>query len=302
MKRFESIIRVPGFNAAIPLAADMILKEFIARVTEIKPGLIRGIYLTGSIPLNDFHPYKSDIDFLILCNELPEDNTRVEIEKVHKEIERKFRVSRLSGSYITSHGLDLQHFHSIKTLSFHEGLLKESPYEMAAISLYELKTSAITLFGIPAHELTIPIEAKDVNRFLFENINTYWKNWIIKHSSLLRRQLLLIVFPALTEWVVLGAARQLFTLETGKITSKTNAGYYCLERLPANFHAILNEAIDIRNDESKHLVSIKSSYHIKPSMKRSVETLDIANCIIEIFNAEYLKRNLQAGFANCDRR
>src|SRR5688500_14076758 len=124
-----------------------------------------------------------------------------------------------------------------------------STFEMASVTLHELRTTAVTLLGTPAHQLPVTIELKDVNAFLRDNINTYWKTWLAKHSSLFGRQLLLAFFPRLTEWTVLGLARQLYTLRTGKIASKTYAGYYCLEQLPDNYHRIIRDAIKIRNDK-----------------------------------------------------
>lgn len=161
---------------------------------------------------------------------------------------------------------------------------------MAPVTLYELKTIAITLLGIPAQNLPVNVQIDDVNKFLFENINTYWKNWIAKHSSFSTNQLLLIFIPRLTEWVILGVARQLYTLRTGRIVSKTGAGYYCLEHLPNKYQAIVQEAIKIRKDNSKHVLTLKTSYYLHPSMQRYIETLDCAYFIIDMFNEEYKNR------------
>ncbi len=260
-----------------------ILQELIGEISQLKPEFITGIYLTGSLTLNDFHPDKSDIDFLVLCTIMPKDGFRLLLNKLHKKIDRKFKKPKLSGCYITLGNLNAKNAQTTKTLSYHEGLMNECAFEMAPVTLYELKTTAITLFGIPAQALPVAVEIRDVNKFLSENINSYWKNWIAKHSSFNIHQLLLIFTPRLTEWVLLGVARQLYTLKTGKITSKTNAGYYCLEHLPRKYHPIIQEAIKIRNNK-KHLLSMKSSYYIQPSLKRACETVACVNYIINLFN------------------
>lgn len=274
----------------IPVPAAAILQELMNGITKLNPGLIRGMYVTGSIPLNDFHPNKSDIDFLILCNELPTTGFRHQLEQLHKKIDHKFK-TKLNGCYITPGSLNVHNSKTIKILCFQEGQMNESKFEMAPVTLYELKTTAITLSGIAAHELPVAVDINDVNKFLFENINTYWKNWVTKHSSFSINRLLLIFFPRLSEWVILGVARQLYTLRTGKITSKTKAGLYCLEHLPEKYHHIIEKAIKIRKENSNHLLSIKSSYYVQPSLKRAHETFECADHIIRLFNTEYKQKS-----------
>jgi len=58
----------------LPQPADRIVTEFVRQVCSINPEFIDGIYLTGSISLNDFYPNKSDIDFLVLCKKFPDEN------------------------------------------------------------------------------------------------------------------------------------------------------------------------------------------------------------------------------------
>ncbi|MGI8582649.1 MAG: aminoglycoside adenylyltransferase domain-containing protein [Chitinophagaceae bacterium] len=282
-------MQVSSEHKAIPITADIIVKDLISGITKIKADLIIGMYLTGSIPLNDFHPNKSDIDLLILCKEFPERNLQQKIKQVHNSIDRKFKKTNLNGYYITPDGLNFHNVQTTKTLSFEEGRIHESAFEMAPTTLYELKTVAITVCGIPAHHLPVVIEQKDVNDFLLNNINSYWNNWVNKHASASQKKILLVLIPRLTEWVILGVARQLYTLKTGNITSKTGAGYYCLEHLPKKYHPVLLKAIKIRNDDCKHFLSIKTSYYVQPSIKRSVETIECARYIIRLFNDEYNK-------------
>ena len=271
----------------IPLAARAIVQSFLDEIIKISNRQLLAVYLTGSVSLNDYYAGKSDIDFLILCKEIPDTKFRRQLENVHSLIKQKFKKSNLSGIYLAFENLNIPHSHTFKTLSYHEGQMRETNFDAAPITLFELKTTAITLFGIPAQELPVTTQINDVNKYLFENINSYWKNWIGKSFLLSRRKWLLVIFPRLTEWVVLGVARQLYTLRTGKITSKTGAGYYCLLHLPAEHHAILEQAIAIRKNTVKHLISLKSSYYIQPSIKRAEKTIKCARSIIELFNNEY---------------
>ena len=168
---------------------------------------------------------------------------------------------------------------TIEVPSVFEGSMNFSDWGdgLTAVTLKELKTTALTLSGTPAYALAIEIKDEELNRVLFENINSYWCKWVNKHSPFHYRYLFLLSFPWLTEWSVLGVARQLYTLQTGKITSKVNAGYYALEVLPHKYRQIIQQSIEIRKSDNKLL-------YLKPSIKRAEQTIKCLNFIIEKFN------------------
>lgn len=271
----------------IPLVAEIIIKELIAEITNTSHDLIKGLYLTGSISLNDFHPNKSDIDFIILSNKYFNDELGFQLEQIHRRIDRKFKKIKLNGCYITLTNLDINQSQSSRVFYYEDGIFSVSVFAMTPVTLYELKTTAITIIGTPGYQLPVTVDIRDVNEFLSKNINSYWKNWVIKHSSFTRRLWLLVLFPRLSEWVLLGVARQFYTLQTGKIASKTEAGIYCLQHLPDKYHRIMQLAIQIRNDKKIHLFRIKQSYYVKPSIKRAQETIACSNYLIQLFNEEY---------------
>lgn len=271
----------------IPEAVDKLIAALIAGTGQVKEGFVEGLYLTGSISLQDYQPSKSDIDFLILCKDFPAHNVRLQLRALHRRLEQGFEHSNLSGLYLTVGGLNVLTADRTQVLHYHQGHLRDGTFDMAPITLYELKTTALTITGIPAQQLPVTIHINDVYGFLFRNINTYWKAWVDKHAAVNRPGILLMLLPRLTEWVILGLARQLYTLRTGEITSKTAAGHYCLEHLPANYHWIVERAIKIRTAKNEHFLELKPSYSVQPSIKRAVQTLDCAYFIIDQFNNEY---------------
>jgi hypothetical protein len=270
---------------SLPAESAVVARAFASAVTGIHGDLVKGIYLTGSLALDDYQSGKSDLDFVVLCDDIPAIRGIEMTRQVHTSLAREFPAVKLNGVYITEKHLDVHHRSAV--LLFQEGKLTVSDFEMAPVTLLELKTEAITLSGTPASQLRIGLAQKDVNDFLHRNINSYWKGWINQHSSMARKKMLLALFPRLTEWVLLGVARQLYTLRTGKIISKTGAGYYCIEQLPSEFHGVLKCAIDARTDPKKHLFELKPSYYVQLSFKRCNETLTCARFIIDLFNGEY---------------
>lgn len=80
--------------------AARIIEELVAGIQNIDPNLIIGFYITGSIPVNDFHCNKSDMDFLILCSEIPGKEFQLQLNEVHKKIQKWFTKPNLIGSYL----------------------------------------------------------------------------------------------------------------------------------------------------------------------------------------------------------
>lgn len=268
-----------------------VVNTFIGRLQEIEKDYIEGVYLTGSISQNDFHISKSDIDFVILCRELPDEQMQKHLFSAHRSIEKSFPDTALNGWYITRESLKLSSYQNSPALLFEKGSLTIQHENISPVTLYELHKYGVSVFGVPASELPIVISNKSLNDFLFRNINSYWADWVERHSKGTQGKILLILFPRLTEWVILGVARQYYTLKTGLITSKTKAGQYVLQHLPKEYHEILREAVQIRNDNNRKMLTFKKSYSVNPSLKRYRKTIACARYIINQFNEDYKTLN-----------
>ena len=277
---------------SLPFPADKIVLEFVDGICGIEPEFIDGIYLTGSISLNDFYPEKSDIDFLVLCKKFPDEKISAELKKLHSAVSHHYPKPNLSGCYLLTKDINTKNPENINTLSYYEDNWKQGPLEMAPVTLAELKSNSITVYGADAASLPFSISTDSLKNFLHANINSYWKKWIAQHSKISCKKSLLFLFPRFTEWSVLGVARQLYTLNTGKIISKTEAGYYCLKHLPEKYHSIIQKAIEIRKDD--RTFPLVKSYGISPSFTRTMSTIECVNYIIGLFNKKYNEITKQA--------
>ena len=159
--------------------------------------------------------------------------------------------------------------------------------------LFELKTTGLTLFGKHVNDLNIQVTPKEVDDYLFQNINSYWASWIVDAPVDIRNRMKIFFSPRFTEWVILGMARQLYTLETGEITSKSQAGHYCLSRLPCDFEKIITAALTARH--SKNSLPLVRSYLPSPSISRIKQTMKCGRYILEQFNTRYREKYHQKG-------
>lgn len=183
----------------LPTPADKIVSDFSDKINQIEPKFIDGIYLIGSIPMTDFYSNKSDIDFLVLCKQLPHETIASQLRNIHKTIDRHYQKPDLSGCYLTIGSIQSTNPEKVKTLSYHEGSLHYATFEMAPISLCQLKSNSVTIFGQKAETLPIDIKEDVLIKFLYDNINSYWAKWIKQHSSIFSRKVLLLFFPRFTE-------------------------------------------------------------------------------------------------------
>jgi hypothetical protein len=260
----------------LPDFVSQVVDAYTSRLIALLPSRVEGIYLTGSTALGDYYSKKSDIDFLTLLKEAPSTTMLKKIGDIHHDIETTYHHPKLNGYYLTMNGIKTRQasFPSF----FKNKMYFDKPFELDRLTLYEWETSSYHIQGTPVENLNINVEVKDVLIQLHENVNSYWTSWIQKHSSFGYKALLLMLFPRLSEWGILGVARQLYTLNTGKITSKLNAGIEFLENLPAELKEVMMTAIQTRRTNKTQL---------RFSIKRVKETRDCMQYLISKFNKTY---------------
>lgn len=256
-----------------------VLSDYTTKLTSLFPDTLEGIYLTGSAALDDYYSKKSDIDFITVLKETPGKNSIEQLKIIHKNIEKTHHYPKLNGYYITTYGI--KNKHQSYPSFFKNKMYPERDFELAHLSVFELTNYSLRISGTPVEELQLETDLNDVIKELHENINSYWKKWIRVNSAFGFNNALLTLFPRLTEWGILGVTRQLYTLETGKITSKLNAGIYYLDKVPLRFRNIIQTAVETR-PENKTQIQI--------SFKRAQETLKSMDFIISEFNRIYQER------------
>lgn len=262
----------------LPSFVEKVLRDYVSQMTAAYPNLIEGVYITGSVALGDYYSKKSDIDFMTVLKEIPPEDLLRRLKHIHLNIEKAYGRPKLNGYYVTMKGIKRgqKSFPSF----FKNRLQLERPFELDKVSLLEWKEFSYCVCGIPAVELPLDVQLRDVMAQLHQNINSYWTSWIRRYSPVSFNYVLLMLFPRLTEWGILGVARQLYTLETGMIASKLNAGTYCLDKLPDNLKGIMRQAIAVRRINKTQL---------RPSFKRAGKTLTSMRYIISEFNKVYSK-------------
>jgi len=261
----------------LPNPSNEILRLYTQSIKSKFPGIITGLFITGSIALNDFCPSKSDIDFIAISDEQLSAIHIKALSEIHVSIQRKYPTNKMDGYYLTWNELGKKSEEISNLPSIIDGKMSmKRRFPLDELYWLELEKYSIKIFG--ARNIQSISDSTKVIEVLANNINSYWLIWMKKHQGLLGIQpLLLLFFPRLTEWSVLGVSRQFYTLKTNKITSKTEAGKYCQYNMSLEYDWIINEAIEIRKNRRPFF---------RPSFKRKRETLNYLKYTIDKFNTE----------------
>jgi hypothetical protein len=160
---------------------------------------------------------------------------------------------------------------------FHDGEVVASGFfDINRVTWWLLKNRGITLLGTAAHDLDFILDWDALALDTLQNLNEYWARYIDNPIKIIW---LLSDFGI--QWTVLGVLRQYYTFRERSIISKVGAGDYALHSLPIQWHRIIQEAIDIRQQRQRSLYSWR--------FLRAVDAYRFLKWIISECNANYAK-------------
>lgn len=206
-----------------PRARDLV-DRYTDRMDRARPGLLQGLYLVGSIALDDFHDEVSDVDFVAVA----EDPDPEVLREVHAGLDR------FDGLYVTYDELRTSpskladgYYQLDGTLR--RGMEGRSPVEWTVLARY-----GVAVRGPEPAALGVPVDPEELRDWVRGNANTYWRQYLDDPHDL--------IFDAGVAWAVLGISRLHYSMVTGDITSKCGAARHAVEAFPAH-RAIIEEAL-----------------------------------------------------------
>ena len=238
-----------------------VARRYLDEIDEALPGVIEGFYLVGSVALGAFRPDRSDIDFVAVLG----GNSNEPLLRHLGRIQRRQYLAALART-------NLRTFWSQPTVCNGVFLrwddLKRSPgevvpiahqvggqfdvergFEANPVTWWVLARRGLTLRGPNPEALSIHLDEHELRAWTFRNLHTYWLEW----SRRIRRprwQAIKAMRRQGMAWGVLGAPRLHYTLHTGEVVSKEQAGRYALDRFDARWHPLIEEALAYRRGEA----------------------------------------------------
>lgn len=256
----------------IPPVLHPLLQAYLQQMEQEMPGRIAAFYLEGSIALGGFNPRLSDVDFVATLSGEATPADFEKIQKIHTVVEKQYPKWKLSGRYFQPGDLGCLEHTSEPFLNYQDGKLYwADQFGLSSVTWWILKNRGIAVLGPDPLTLPFNVDMEHVIRIQHENMNAYWARWTRQPVRVVA-----LISDWGVQWTVLGVLRQFYTLRERQITSKVQAGEYALTCLPTCWHAIIREAIALRETPSR------SCYRSR--LKRAGEAFRLVNYVIKTCN------------------
>src|SRR5436190_14268228 len=79
---------------------DGVVNAYLQAVDAEAPGLVEGLYLTGSVALGEFRPHSSDIDFVAVTARRPDASALTALGRAHSRLRRLWPRPYFDGLYV----------------------------------------------------------------------------------------------------------------------------------------------------------------------------------------------------------
>jgi hypothetical protein len=231
-----------------PHAVAVRLRRYQAALTTSGIAGIGGIYLLGSLALNDFREGHSGIDFVTTLDRTFDQPALETLAQLHRVLSAGAGPA-LDGFYLeTSRLCSVPGSREVAPFSYSGDFHIGQPcFEVNPATFQCLAQSGIALAGPPAASLTIAQDQAALRHFQIDTLRGHWTAWL-RHSetALGRMGHDTDIAAAPLASGVLGILRIVCTLETGQIVSKTAAARWALDTYSNWNRSVIEEALAVR--------------------------------------------------------
>ncbi|MFI6998988.1 aminoglycoside adenylyltransferase domain-containing protein [Nocardia sp. NPDC050175] len=251
---------------SLPAVVEDTVEFYLTSVDAEAPGLIEGLYLEGSLALNDFRPHTSDIDFVAITAKPPNPTEFDALERAHAALRERQRHPFFDGIYLTWSDLAAGPQATGERPSSNSGrLAKLGGGQHNPVTWHTLAEHGVTLRGPAAADVDIWTDPDALAAWQNTNLDEYWAAGLTRAAQLLSKDGLFLLTDYATAWTVTGIARLHYTIATGDITSKEGASRHALQSFPRHWHRIVDEALRLRRNDSR-----RSLYRNRLARRRDI--------------------------------
>jgi len=232
----------------LPPDVSATMSAYARLVDDKLPDRIRGLYLAGSVALDDYRPGRSDIDFVAVSDTALQPPELETLRQVHTELKRTVPGPELDGVYLTWPALAAAPVGLSVPYCLRGRFEAEGDFSVNPVTWCILHRHPRPLRG-PAKPL-VHHDDRMLREWCRESLRSYWgeyvriaRRWGLHRFYSLSREV--------TVWGILGVARPHATIRTGEMLSKTAAGAYALDMFPSRWSAIVREAVAGRSGSDR---------------------------------------------------
>jgi hypothetical protein len=246
-------------TARLPVSVTRVVEAYLNLLGRSREDFLRGLYLVGSVALDDYKQGSSDIDFVALVSGSMNVARLAQLERAHVEL-RLLGGPLFDGFYVNRRVLHQAPAAGVKVPYSLGGIFHSdaAPSEMNPVTWHCLAQHGIAICGPYPAELGIAVDLTMLRRFLTTNLQGYWSKWAADCESALARTVLKEdAVAAELAWGVLGTSRIACTLATARIVSKTEAGRWALATYSSEWHRAIQDALAVRRGEIHSLPAMR---------------------------------------------
>jgi hypothetical protein len=242
------------------------VEDYLIAVDRVVPGLITGLYLTGSVALGDYHEGISDVDFIAVVAHHPDADELDALARVHADLAP---TPKMDGVYLTATDFAAQPAdcrpapHSLDG-EFHAG---GECFQLNPVLWAELAQDGVAIRGPEPDRVVDQDRLREWNR---DNLKSYWVPFVAECRAIMatRDPDLPLPYPGSLPWLVTGPPRLHLTIATGEIASKTKAARYAAALFP-NWAELVDKALAVR-----------SGREVRPVVADMIDACDLAETVI----------------------
>ena len=236
-----------SLNERIPDNVQPLLNDYLSLIDQRLPGLVAAFYVIGSIALGEFNEHFSDLDFIAVLRRKAVPSDIENLRQIHQQIEKTYPRWPMSGSYLQVEALGRLDEEVEAHPYYHDGHLFEAGQSgLNSVTWWELKNHGIAVIGPEPKTYAFSVDWDVLIANMHDNLNSYWASWAKRPGRIVQ-----LFSDWGIQWAVLGVLRQFYTFRENDITTKRKAGEYALTCVPARWHRLIREAIDIRDGKGK---------------------------------------------------
>ncbi|MGV7029559.1 aminoglycoside adenylyltransferase domain-containing protein [Methylobacterium symbioticum] len=229
----------------LPAAVETVIMDVRRRLTAQSMPSVKGLYLVGSVALDDFRPGMSDIDFVAVLDREPTAEECAALERLHIGL-AEVGGPNFDGVYLTANALKRVPTAYAPWPFSLQGRLRtgEICREVNPAVWRCLARHGRTVSGPPPAALGIADDGDALRAYQIGNLQGYWLTWIEQAEAALAAKAAGEDANAESlAWGVLGVARIACALETDGVVSKSGGGRHALAAHPARWHTVIREAL-----------------------------------------------------------
>jgi hypothetical protein len=226
---------------------ELVVADYLELVDAEAPGLVEGLYLTGSAALGDFRPRTSDVDFVAVTARPLDAAARAALARAHARLRARRPRPHFDGLYAT--WAELAADPALRRgPSSHEGRFDADGHAPGdPVTWHTVARHGVARRGPAPADLAVWADPAALAAWTLDNLDRYWRRLLDDALRPGRRWWLASLTPYGAVWIALGVTRLHYTLATGALCSKADAARYALRAFPdERWRRVVQECLRIR--------------------------------------------------------